>query len=395
MHFEILRDLSAAPYGGSDMGEVLEAASQIVPGDYESFYSAFYAIANRLNATASQIDSTLFPVSARDAFFRASTYYRSADFYLHGNQSDPRINSLWIQQANAFNAGLKLLPVPGRRVTLQADNFTIPAIYYPASHEPTPSRPTIIMGSGYDGGQEELFHQAVRPALERGYNVITYEGPGQATVVREQHLGFIAEWEKVVTPVVDYLFTLPEVDKTSVALVGFSFGGLLAPRAAAFEYRLVATVALDGLSEFGSLALQKFPTPMAAAFNSSNATAFNSAIEKALASPDTGTQLKWFIEQGMWSSATTDPFTWMTQIQAFSLANVIDKIQGPVFVADAQDDLFFLNQGKILADSLGNRSVYYDFLEADGAGQHAGVGSFVKQAQVFLDWIQGVLDAKS
>jgi len=59
------------------------------------------------------------------------------------------------------------------------------------------------------------------------------------------------------------------------------------------------------------------------------------------------------------------------------LKDVIDKIPGPVVSADADADLFFLGQGKILADALGNRSTYHLFQSADGAGQHAGVGSFV------------------
>jgi dienelactone hydrolase len=351
-------------------------------------------MANRVNASAVQINSTQFPVSARNAYFRAATYYRSADFYLHGNKSDPRIDSLWVQQAAAFDEGLKLLPIPGRRITIQAEGFTIPTIYYPSSQEPTPRRPTIIIGGGYDGGMEELYHQSAVAALERGYNVITYEGPGQATVVREQNLGFILEWEKVVTPIVDYLLNLPEVDASAIALVGLSFGGLLAPRAAAFEHRLAAVIALDGLYTFGSLFLSEFPPTLVSLFNSSNQTGFDAATNAALISPNRSTEFKWTVEQGMWAFATDSPFDWMTQIQAFTLEGVIDQIKGPVFVADAQGDLFFQGQGKVLADKLGNRSTYYEFLTADGSGQHAGIGSFVKQAQVTMDWFQEVLDAK-
>jgi hypothetical protein len=61
-----------------------------------------------------------------------------------------------------------------------------------------------------------------KAVLERGYNIITYEGPGQPTTRREQNLAFIVEWEKVVTPVVDYLITVSGVDPSAIALVGFS-----------------------------------------------------------------------------------------------------------------------------------------------------------------------------
>ena len=61
------------------------------------------------------------------------------------------------------------------------------------------------------------------------------------------------------SPVVDYLNTLEEVDPSAIALAGLSFGGFLAPRASAFVHRLVATLALDGLYEFGPLFLKQFP----------------------------------------------------------------------------------------------------------------------------------------
>ena len=195
-HFEILRNIAYASTEGSDVGEVLVAASEITPGDYESWYSAFYKLAERVQAQASAIDVNKYPVSARNAHFRAASYYRAADFFLHGNWGDPRIFSLWKQQTAAFNTALELLPVPGQRVTLRADKneFEIPAIFY-SSGQSGP-RPTLILGNGYDGSQEEMYHVVGQAALERGMNVISYEGPGQPTVRRYQDLGFIPDWER-------------------------------------------------------------------------------------------------------------------------------------------------------------------------------------------------------
>ncbi|TKA37189.1 hypothetical protein B0A54_12051 [Friedmanniomyces endolithicus] len=64
-------------------------------------------------------------------------------------------------------------------------------------------RPTLTVGDGYDGCQEEIVDALGFAALERGWNVITYEGPGQPTGCRNQNLDFRTEWEKDVTPVVD------------------------------------------------------------------------------------------------------------------------------------------------------------------------------------------------
>lgn len=50
-----------------------------------------------------------------------------------------------------------------------------------------------------------------------------------------------------MTPVVDYLATRADVDMSKLALIGNSFGGNLAPRAASGEHRFSAVISNDGL----------------------------------------------------------------------------------------------------------------------------------------------------
>ncbi|KAF4625490.1 hypothetical protein G7Y89_g12676 [Cudoniella acicularis] len=250
-HFELLRVLSHARYSGSDIAEVLVAASQIVPGDFRSWYRAFNNLAFRVqfqipipppNHPLSQSQK----ITIRDLNFHASNYFRAAGFFLHGNPNDKRIAELWERQTATFDAAIALLPVPGKRVTIPSKHgFEIPAIFYAASpidedgkgKGKGKGKPTIILGNGYDGSQEELLHVSGLAALERGFNVLTYEGPGQPSVRRSQNLGFIPDWEKVVSPCIDYLYTLPEVDKERIALFGYSMGGYLAAKASLLIFK--------------------------------------------------------------------------------------------------------------------------------------------------------------
>ena len=146
-----------------------------------------------------------------------------------------------------------------------------------------------------------------KAALERDWNVLTYEGPGQASLCRYQHLGFIVEWENVVSPLVDYLHTFECVDTSAIALVDLSFGGLLAPRVLASKHRLAATIALDGLYEFGGLVLQSLPAVLQIPFNASNSTHFDDLINEYKKSPQAGTEFTWFVDQGLWAFNTTSP----------------------------------------------------------------------------------------
>jgi len=64
-------------------------------------------------------------------------------------------------------------------------------------------------------------------AVRRGYNCLTFDGPGQGRARIEQQLHMRADWENVVTPVVDYVLSRPVVDPERVALIGWSLGGYL------------------------------------------------------------------------------------------------------------------------------------------------------------------------
>ena len=99
------------------------------------------------------------------------------------------------------------MPIPGERITVQLRCMGLPFPQFStaSSLETTSPRATLLIGNGFDGAQEELLHVLGIAALERGINnVISYEGPGQCSVVRSQGCGFIADWEKVVTPILDH-----------------------------------------------------------------------------------------------------------------------------------------------------------------------------------------------
>jgi hypothetical protein len=231
----------------------------------------------------------------------------------------------------------------------------------------------------------------VQAALARGINVITYEGPGQPTVRREQNIGFIPDWDKVVTPVVDYLLTRPDVDSAKIGLVGFSMGGYLAPRAAAVEHRLAAVLAIDGVYDFGNATYSDFPAAFTNLIKSGNATLVNNIISQILANPSTDTETRWAIQQGMWAFNTPTPYEWLIKLPAYTLEGVVQNIKAPVFVGDAQNDLFFQGQPKMLADKLGDLATYHLFADEDGAGEHCSLGAAVLLNQVALDWFEGIV----
>src|SRR5215471_1663476 len=97
---------------------------------------------------------------------------------------------------------------------------------------PPKTRGTIVIFGGFDGYIKELFpmqHYFGRA----GYDVVSFDRPGQGVALEDGHLAMTHELHKPVTAVLD-LFHLDEVTLTGVSLGGclaVRAGGLRAPRA--------------------------------------------------------------------------------------------------------------------------------------------------------------------
>ncbi|MEJ7842598.1 MAG: alpha/beta fold hydrolase [Rubrobacter sp.] len=151
--------------------------------------------------------------------------------------------------------------------------------------------------------------------VERGYHVLTFDGPGQPAALHLDGLVFRPDWENVVSPVLDWLLARPEVDPARVSLLGVSMGGLLAPHAAAFEHRLAACVAVDGVYDLGALAttsLSGTRVESEALLRAENAPQIDAAIEMMM---DENPTVRWDVTHGSYVTGTT--MTWTSVSKAF------------------------------------------------------------------------------
>jgi dienelactone hydrolase len=386
--FNLLRWHGLAPYRGTDIAEMHDVAGRIVPGDFESWHREFLALAEQVDREG-RGGSWSSPATLRDRAFRAASYYRAADFFLHGNPDDPRIIDTWASATEQFDLAISLMTPAGERVEIEADGFTVPAAFFPAERDGTP-RPTVLMFNGFDGSQEEMLHISGFAALERGFNVVTFEGPGQPTVVREQGLGFRHDWEQVVSPVVDHCERLPEIDPGRIALLGLSFGGYLAPRAAAFEPRIRAVAAIDGLYDGHEAVRGLLNDELKTLFDRDEVDGFNAAMRGAMRHDGA---LRWYVEQGVWSFRVTTPYEFFDRSRAYTLERVAQRITCPVLVCQAAGEHFNPGQAEKLAEALGDRATVRSFTAAESAAYHSHIGAFVLMNGVVLDWIAKVLIA--
>jgi alpha-beta hydrolase superfamily lysophospholipase len=383
-HFELLRVMGSARSYGADVAEILGVAEKLIPGNFESWAAEFQALAEHI---ADETKKITYPVTERNAYFRISSYYRAADFFLHGKAEDPRIMQLWAKQTEYFDRAISKMDLPGIRHLIKAEGFDIPTIYYKARND-NEIRPTLLLCNGYDGSQEEMLHAFGFAALERGFNVITFEGPGQPTVMREQNRGFITEWERVVTPVIDHYSGYSEIDEKKLILLGYSFGGFLIPRSVAFEHRISAAVCVDGIFDAHQAFLNDIPESTRKLLEAGMEAEFDAAINSA---KQYNTGLRWAIEQGCWSFKAATPFDFLKKSADMSLKNIYQNIKCPVLVLEAEKDHVFAGQPVQLANALGDLATYVKLGVADCAEEHCHVGAVDRSTGIVMDWIAAVL----
>ncbi|MGH2883900.1 MAG: hypothetical protein ACRDPA_14600 [Solirubrobacteraceae bacterium] len=61
--------------------------------------------------------------------------------------------------------------------------------------------------------------------LDRGYNAVIFDGPGQQSMLFDRGVRFRPDWEHVSTLLVDFLKDRPEVDASQIVLCGSSQAG--------------------------------------------------------------------------------------------------------------------------------------------------------------------------
>lgn len=394
-HYEAIRAIALTRYGSSDINEILTILPKIGVGSSEDWYREWFALAQRVLATVDETKlDTYSKVTIRDVFFRVSHYIFVADFFLHGNPSDPRLRQnydLWRKYFDIANAAMD---IPGEHVLIKTQHgWDVPAIIYRSQYasEDKP-RPTIILGGGFDSNYEELLPWFGVSALDRGYNVVLYEGPGQPTLLHKYKQGFIYDWEKAVTPVVDYLLdnkaALPFIDTSKIALVGMSMGGYLSARAAAFEPRLCAVLCIDGIYDNGQPFRQAFAR-CKESLDKHDIKTCDELFDDL--GPNPTSNERWIHDHSKFSFRETSGYNVLQKLAKYNMEGIADKIKMPAFIGLADKDIFFLGQPEKLAKAIGNNATLVPFTEEHAAGEHCQSGALTYLNQQMWEWFSKVV----
>ena len=370
--------------GGAELGEALTAVSRIRDGNHDDWYESWSSMAEHVQGQAWDFERKGHPTSAQEAFFRATTYYRTAEIYL--DPSDPRVANTWLKGRKTFLEAAKLSDGRLRFVEIPYENTTLPG-YWCRVDDSDKKRPLLIIQTGLDGTAEDLYFIMAVNALKRGYNCLIFEGPGQGEMIRIKNLPFRHDWEKVVTPVVDFALTLPEVDPSNIALLGYSMGGYLVPRALAYEHRVKYGIADGGVFSVFDGTITKFPAEVRDMLNDDKAEDEINQIAAARMREES--DLDKFIVQMLWTFQADSPFHLLRKLQDYNQAASIDKISCEMLVLNSIDDQVAgsYEQSKIFYNALKAPKSYVEFTTAEGGQFHCQLGAPMFSGEQILNWL--------
>ncbi len=402
MNFEALFALGEAAYGAGEAGEILATVNAInaAGASYQVFYDGFVGAAQTVGKIAADALAAGHRVSARSAYLRSAQYYDQALFFVLGTSTPHAEEAAYQRMQQQWNAATQLFDPPFQSVQIPYEHTTMPG-YFLASKRPG-RRPTVIVMNGSDAQNIDVYAFGAAAAIERGWNALIFEGPGQGSMLFERKIPFRPDWEKVITPIVAFLSARPDVDAARIALTGWSLGGALVTRAAAFEKRLAAVCADPGFVS----TWDAYPMSIRDLFaNGATGAQVNGIwqhdVIPALSPQDRFTLAKrseiygpQYLDAARAGQVFTDLWSFGQTVMQFQVADVAARVTAPMLVTQYEHDQFFPNGGKHLYDLLTCPKTLATFTAAEGAAEHDAPLAPQRRNQVVFDWLDATLSIR-
>ena len=166
-----------------------------------------------------------------------------------------------------------------------------------------------------------------------------------------------------------------------------SFGGYLAPRAAAFEKRIKACIANGGVYDF-FMATRLSQEEEKYLDTQKGAEEIDNAVYRRMKSDHS---FRWSIANGMFTFHAQSPSDWLKMTRLYTMKDVAEKITCPILIVDSEGDKEMPGQAPKLYDALKSQKQFMLFTKQEGAEEHCQMGAILISNARILDWLDGIM----
>ena len=354
--------------------------------DGESWIGEWADLAARVEALAEESLRHGRKVSAREAFLRASNYYRTAEYGCVPEH--PRFHELWQKSVDCFRKACPLFDPPVQAIEVPFDGKMLPGYFWRPDESDTP-RPTLIAVGGNDSSGEEIFLTTGPAAVRRGYNYFTFEYPGhRGTVHLYPDCVKRPDYEVPFRAAIDFLETLPGVDER-IALAGFSYGGYVASRVAIHEPRIRAVIPDSPIIDMPQAVLSGILGPL---IKGATGNLIDTLIARRVRKSPLMKALLYY-SKWTWGAET---FREEFDSEAFNRHVITDdlhRITCPALALVGKDEgEEMVRQARAFYDGISSatKKLHVFTVEEDGSNDHCQLDNFGRAHQVAFDWLDEI-----
>jgi esterase FrsA len=214
------------PLIGLDPGDVKEAFNAIHSRDKDEWAAAFMGVADRYMNEAKSLEKTN-PVKANADYISAWRLYSFGRWPIPASPGKQRSYEKAIE---AFLAHARFWDPPLEIVRIPFEGKEIIGYLRLPKNANGPA-PLVLAVNGLDSRKEDL-SESFSAILPFGIGFLAVDGPGTG----QNPIKVSENAERVLSRVLDYIATRPEIDKNRVAMHGVSWGAYWATKMAIVEH---------------------------------------------------------------------------------------------------------------------------------------------------------------
>jgi dipeptidyl aminopeptidase/acylaminoacyl peptidase len=323
-------------------------------------------VADRIAAVADKAAAEGRDITAGNHYMRAGNYYYSAERFIEPGEVKL---SVYRKALRCYKAALARLHPEVETVEVPYEGKSLPA-YFMKGRGVTGPAPTVVLFDGMDNAKEMSVVFAGIELAKRGINTLAIDGPGQSESLRLRNIPSRPDYEVAGTAAYEFVAARKDVDKSKVAVMGYSFGGYHAPRICAVEKRYAACVAL------GAMHWDLYEWQM-------DIKRRNAADPKS--SFSSNFQFRWVV-------GAPDNNAALEIAKTFTLKGFAEKIECPVLILHGENDRVVpLEEAKTLYKNVGaKRKELRIFTKEEGGTEHCQVDHRQLGMDHVGDWLLDV-----